>query len=335
MTEPRLVAIMAQMLRERQLVPLRGLGTLVAHTVAARQAEGLSTILPPTVEVSLIPGEGAGAEELVARLATGLGLRITEAQELWDDTVSEWRFILHHRGSVLLENIGTLNIHPDGRVRLRDVAPLTPAFSFGLQPVTADPLPQKGAKVIRLPEMDVRKAVRYAAAAAVLAFAIWIPLSMQRQGTLSLNLAPMLNKAEANYIPREFNPEWDMAAPEFTDPFDGTLDSITTIDLSGSGHVVPVRIESPVVAEGVRADPFTQTVSANSSFDIVVAEFESNLGARGYAAELRANGTEADYIGEHHGKHLVSIGHFDTEADALNRLDPAKKSHSKAYLFAR
>jgi hypothetical protein len=323
------------MLSERQLVPLRGLGTLVAHTVAARMAIDSKAMLPPTVQLSLIPGEGAGAEEMVARVASGLKLPATEAIELWDDTVSEWRFVLSHGGSVFLEGIGTLQKEPDGRVRLRDTPALTPAFSYGLQPVAANVLPQKGAKVIKLPDVDVRKAVRYAAAAAVLAFTVWIPLSMQQQGTLNLSLAPILNRAEATYTPREFNAEWDVPAQESTDPFGTTNDSIATIDLSGSGHTVHVRIESPVEADSIGTAPFNVTSSNANGFDIVVAEFESNLGARGHAAELRIKGMEADYIGEHNGKHLVSIGHFGNEAEAQDRLNSAKNSHHKAYVLAR
>jgi|GEM_PF-4458451 len=334
MADPRLIAQIAQMLSERQLVPLRGLGTLVAHTVAAHQAEGSSTMFPPAVQVSLIPGEGEGTEEIVARLSTSMGSGTTEAMELWDDTVSEWRFLLSHGGQVVLDGIGVLQKEADGRVRLRDVAALTPAFSYGLQPVAAVELPQRGAKVIRLPEVDVRRAVRYAAAAAVLAVAMYVPLSMQQKGTLSLSLAPIFKKAEATYTPREFNPEWDISVPEVTDPFSAAHDSITAIDLSGSGHSVPVKIETPVADSTVNS-PLDQAGSSQSEFDLVVAEFESNLGARGHAAELRANGTEADYIGEHHGKHLVSIGHFDTEAEATQRLNSAKKSHRKAYLLAR
>ena len=338
MTDPRLESLIVQMLSEHRLVPLRGIGTLVAHTVAARPSEDCSTLLPPCVQISLIPGDGSGAEELIARLSSDSRTSIFDAQVLWEDAVSEWRFIIGHGGQVMLHGIGVLVKEPDGRIRLHSGEEMEASCHFGLRPVQAVALRDLGPKVIRLPDVDVRKAVRYAVAAAILAFAVWIPVSMNDSGALNLSLTPLFKSAEVTYSSREFNPGWDMAPVDAPDPFDTVLDSISALDLSGSGHAVRVRMEILVPIDSSLTEAVLHSHHSSghvNEYDLVVAEFESQLGARGHAAELRVEGIEADYIGEHHGKHLVSIGHFNSDSAAQERLISAKKTHRKAYVCTR
>lgn len=286
-------------------VGVKGLGTLVLVRQPATLQPNNSKIDPPKAGIAFIAGQVGHDEAVVAQLCK-LGYNTAQSIGLWHDAQSEWAFRLKHGNAVTLPGIGDWQKGLDGSVRFVPQGTLQDSTLFGLSPIDANPVLREKGKIIRLPEVPVRKALRYAAAAALFAGLAWIPATQLLNSStgLSLSVTNLIGtQHEQTYVPRSFN------------------DSVNWADVVDRSEA-----EMPILAP--------DSPRSIGQFDVVCATFATQAEAMAKVKLLTERGFMAKLAGQRNGQFVVSYGTYANESDAAGMLASVRITNTEAFVWA-
>lgn len=284
-------------------VAVKGLGTLVLVRQPATLVLNGHKIDPPRAVAAFIPGAVKNDEAVMAHLCA-LGFSTTESMNLWHDAQSEWQFRLKFGHAVIIPGIGQWQKGLDGTIRFVADGPVQDSLLFGLEPIDAQPVLHEKGKIIRLPEVPVRKALRYAAAAALFIGTASISATqwLNSSSGLSLSVSEMFKQRPVQtYVPRAFDLSVNWA------------DVSTDHETETNGGVMPA--------------PATM-------FDVACATFATEAEAMAKVNLLTERGFNAKLAGQTNGQFVVSYGTYGSEIEAAGMLASVRITNAEAFIWA-
>ncbi|MFC2176036.1 SPOR domain-containing protein [Bacteroidota bacterium] len=351
--------IILTQLSDNQLVVLPRFGGFVLEHIPAKLDELRNRIQPPGKTVlfnsKLVHNDGL----LIATIAQTENINYSEADDWLTDAVSELRFRLENKETVVWEGLGSLRKTLLGQIQFEfsDGESLQ-AEGFGLKPLSLERVQKDNVDKIRklvasdgpvatsVRTIPLKKVASYAAAAAVAGLMMWMPFQKGIFGNsqkLVHQLNPFNIKTEAVYTPRTFNEGWlnkgfekkDVLADKFeqsyltiylTDdsynPIIVHTDAIPTAEIITAKEIVTAK-EEPVL-ELANAAPYR----------VIAATFKSKAEAADYVAKMIKRGFTAEYAGKDEFGYLVAYGSYNSLQDAKNMLASVRLSNKEARIIA-
>lgn len=338
---------------------LPGFGGFVKNELSASIDEHRNRIHPPKNTVVFNPRLTHNDGLLIAAIAAETEVSYVDADKWLTDAISELRFRLSNKETVLLEGIGELSKNIEGTLEFKAAElPNIQDVFFGLKPLSLRPIEKDnvdkvkelvaadGPVATKVRTLPVKRIARYAAAAIAVGFLAWLPI---RQGVvgngkmLVHQLNPFAVTLPVAYEGRIFDEKWltkgfekeDLLAEKFQQEY---LSLYLTDD---SKNAIVVRtdaipsdeVDTDLVSEEINPEEKPNLKEA-SSYKVIAASFRSKTEAADYVAKMIKRGFGAEYAGTESGKHLVAYGTYSSLDDAEKMLKSVSLSNKAARILA-
>jgi nucleoid DNA-binding protein len=350
--------IISNQLTEQPLVVLPGFGGFVKNELGASIDEHRNRIHPPKNTVVFNPRLTHNDGLLIAAIAIENEVSYVDADKWLTDAISELRFRLSNKETVLLEGIGELSKTLEGTLEFKGAeSPNIQDVFFGLKPLSLHPVEKDnvdkvkelvaadGPVATKVRTLPVKRIARYAAAAIAVGFLAWLPIQQGVVGNgkmLVHQLNPFAVTTPVAYEGRTFDEKWltkgfekeDLLAEKFQQEY---LSLYLTDD---SKNAIVVRTDA-IPSDEVRTDLNDDIVPENkpvlkeaTSYKVIAASFRSKTEAADYVAKMIKRGFGAEYAGTESGKHLVAYGTYSSLDDAEKMLKSVSLSNKEARILA-
>lgn len=301
------------LLLDNDCVIVPGLGGFMAHYVRAEYSEEDATFYQPSRTIGFNPQLRLNDSLLAQSYVEAYDVSYPEALKMIASEVEEIRQTLSVKGSFDFHGIGTLKLTSDEKYDFEPCTAglLTPSLyalsSYGMKAIVKEPVVKKPATLtVQTTErrVDVYALRSVLAAAMLLLFFVFasIPVGIgsndvQQCSVIDTNIvSSFLKKNKA------------------LDSF-----SVATCDTINVVNTENTESKQQDVKEEISAGYYT----------IVLASKVSKKGAEDYISRLKAAGYESVSIYEHGSMRRVVMGSFQTESDAVNKLNKLRNNDSQ------